>query len=298
MTGVKTILILTTLCGLVLVAALVSNQPLPVVAISAALKSPPDEVPSIEERDWPEQLDSRSAVELLHRASARVAPDKVPWLQTIIWQQIRVGEKQHQLQGGYLSGPGDRFRLCLQLLSGNVKGRLEVVSDGMHLRETVEVDGKLTSNQTVELPPPGTPPPGKPARLEVLRQRLPPGLHHLLGTLQQHLQKPQCRAVCWRGRDCVEISGGWPRHLNSGGPSCSGWMLSRSVSKCRLYLDADSLWLHRLEWWGQGPTEKSEILLLETEYRQPLLNQPLPPERWAQEFNVRMQEGAKTDRWH
>jgi hypothetical protein len=52
----------------------------------------------------------------------------------------------------------------------------------------------------------------------------------------------------------------------------------------RLYLDPKTLWPHRMEWWGPDPPRKGDVLLMQIEFRDPALNQPMSAERCAGEF--------------
>ena len=54
----------------------------------------------------------------------------------------------------------------------------------------------------------------------------------------------------------------------------------------RLYLDPKTLWPHRLEWWGADPPRPGDVLLMQTEFRDPLLNRPPPPDRLMRELTL------------
>ena len=54
--------------------------------------------------------------------------------------------------------------------------------------------------------------------------------------------------------------------------------------QCRLYLEAPTLWPHRVEWWGPLRANAGDALLLQMEFRDPIINQPLSAERCAREF--------------
>ena len=51
--------------------------------------------------------------------------------------------------------------------------------------------------------------------------------------------------------------------------------------QCRLFLDARTRWPHRLEWWGPAPPRKGDSLLLQMEFRNPRLGQPLADAEFA-----------------
>ena len=54
--------------------------------------------------------------------------------------------------------------------------------------------------------------------------------------------------------------------------------------QCRLYLDIDTLWPHRIEWWGCEASHFNDVALLQMEFRDPVLNQPLSTDRCDREF--------------
>jgi len=54
----------------------------------------------------------------------------------------------------------------------------------------------------------------------------------------------------------------------------------------RLFLDAETLWLTRAEWWSEHP-ERGGVLLYEIEFLRPRLNQPLALEECDRVFSYR-----------
>ena len=58
------------------------------------------------------------------------------------------------------------------------------------------------------------------------------------------------------------------------------------MRQCCIYLDTETFWPHRLEWWGAEKSSEPSQLLSQTEYREAIVNQPLSAERLAAEFAV------------
>jgi hypothetical protein len=98
------------------------------------------------------------------------------------------------------------------------------------------------------------------------------------------MQGTQCVQCRWKNRDVFVIAGALPEEKVAANLSCEFVPARFKVQQSVLYLDAQTLWPLRVEWWGaERPTHVSK-LLLQTEYRAPVLNQPLSDERCAAEF--------------
>jgi hypothetical protein len=50
-----------------------------------------------------------------------------------------------------------------------------------------------------------------------------------------------------------------------------------------------------VEWWGPDPPLADDSLLVQMEFRDPVLNQPLSPERCAREFQVQIEPETTAD---
>src|SRR6202043_2328342 len=92
------------------------------------------------------------------------------------------------------------------------------------------------------------------------------GPHCLLKELERVLEHLSVDIGTWKGKDVIRLQGAL---------KCSpqdypeGLLAPRS---CRLYLDARTLWPHRLEWWTSKRPDDPPFLLLQLEFRDPEIN--------------------------
>jgi hypothetical protein len=230
---------------------------------------------------------------LLDQAINSLSPAQLSWVEFKIWQQLREDGSVYEVTGRYLAAPGYRARLELHTRVGATRGELKFVCDGHQLWHLQRVGKTAPIDMVWELPPlqsgqPGlsTPEGVDRARTEALRKHTSGGVGPMLQALRTRLKKLQGKAVRWKGIDIVRVTGVWPED-----PSqllaVPEYIRPRQVPRrCSIYLDARTLWPHRIEWWySERPTD-TLALLLETEFREPVLNSPLPPDRCAQEFTI------------
>src|SRR5262245_32161314 len=72
------------------------------------------------------------AARLLEGAMQAFGPEQAGWLEMRLWQQVRDDDGWYELEGRFLSAPGNRLRLDLGVQAGPVRGRLEILCDGEH----------------------------------------------------------------------------------------------------------------------------------------------------------------------
>jgi hypothetical protein len=211
--------------------------------------------------------------ELLARAVAELAPDKMSWLETAVWQQIQGEDGRYVAHGRYLTAPGQRQRLELQVRIGKTEGKLLLVCDGSTLCQATRVgQAAPVLFQEPFKPPPQAPghETGTATSQETFLSDLGNGgLDRVLQSIRQHLTKPQVRRASWKGQPVFRIQGGWRADLPA------------APRTCTVLLDARTLWPHRIEWSGDEGRDSWQI-----ELREPLVNQPLPPARCARLFAV------------
>jgi hypothetical protein len=100
----------------------------------------------------------------------------------------------------------------------------------------------------------------------------------LLKGLRQRLTWVRSERVRREGKDYFKLAG-----VCEGGLTGRDW-LEELPRCCRLYLDAQTLWPHRVEWWGAEAPRSGGVLLFQAEFRDPVINQPLWPEQCQREF--------------
>src|SRR5262249_38329239 len=148
----------------------------------------------------------------------------------------------------YLSGPDHRLRLDLQVRAGNAARRMQVVSDGHTLWQIDQCGPAERAVSRVNLKPGlgtlysrGTS--GRRPE-EFYSHQWFAGPAPLLQDLRPTMTFTRCQPARWREHDVLLLNG-----VRSQPPAEKTWpdFLPR---QCRLYLDAQTLWPYRLEWWG------------------------------------------------
>jgi hypothetical protein len=86
------------------------------------------------------------------------------------------------------------------------------------------------------------------------------------------------------GRVLLKLAGTWaPAEAAVLSRSGTSWP-NGLPRQCRLYLDPDTLWPQRLEWWGPQPARRDDSLLVQLEFRDPVLNRAPSAEQVARAF--------------
>ncbi len=232
-----------------------------------------------------------AAVAALDRTLALLAPGKLQWLEMGLWQRVSAGGVVCEAEGRYLLAPGPRFRLELKTHHGSATGSLVVVGDGTTLWQKTQVgSGAPASCRRVRLGEvferfnrPEVPPQ---VLDEFFRAQGCGSIVLLLPGLRQQLNWVGKERVRRDGRVLVKLSGVWA-------PAETAVLVRPGAEwpeglprQCRLYLDAETSWPHRLEWWGPDPPRDADALLVQVEFRDPVLNRPLSAERCAREFRL------------
>jgi hypothetical protein len=234
----------------------------------------------------PPSLDSAEAARLLDRAADACSPPRAAWLEMTLWQRHHDGEGPREVEGRYLTAPDDRLRLELKVRVGRTLGRLTVVSDGTRLWRHLSMDGEQTGLVQIELPrsPDRVDPAVAEARAALLREQAVGGVGALLRTLRQGMLAPGGEPARWKDRDVIRVTGTWPENPGKLAALPEALRPRHTPRQCCVYLDAVTFWPHRIEWRGGAKPQDTQVLLLELEFRDPVLNRPLPPDRCAREF--------------
>jgi hypothetical protein len=237
----------------------------------------------------------------LDRAVALLDPDRVVWLRMNLWQRVLVEGMAFESEGRYVAGPGRCFRLELHTCRAGSLRTIEVVSDGSSLWQAARLgQGEWIERSQVRL---------KdvfavldrsemPARVrdEFLQGQTCSGLPSLLPSLRRRMNWVRKQSVRRDGRLLIKLWGTWTEAdaaalVGRGKP----WP-DHLARQCRLYLDPDSSWPCRLEWWGPDAERGAEAPLVELEFRDPVLNQALPAEECARAFHPDAGAGTMPDR--
>jgi hypothetical protein len=234
------------------------------------------------------------------RALALLDPKRLVWLDTRVWQQVHAEDVTCEADGRFVAGPGCRFRLDMATHRGNTDGTMQVVSDGRTLWQTTRIGkGSWTKPSRVRLTEvlalldrPDTPPG---VREEFFQSQGCGGLPTLLPSLRQRMDWVRKEAVRRNDRYFIKLSGTWTSAVAASlAPVAKSWPPHMPRS-CRLYLDPESAWPHRLEWWGPDPARGDEVLLVEMEFRDPVLNRALTADQCASTFRPDADEQSMPD---
>ena len=270
------ILILALAGAALLLTGMVNRPAPPASAVPAAQTNPAAEV--------------SNPAQLLERAIAAFAPARILWADVKFWQQTQEDEAVFEISGRYLAAPNLRMRLELFTQVGATRGELKMVSDGQRLWQWQRIGTQepgITLVDLSDLDPGKTAPAAlAQARADGLRDRGFAGVSTLLRTLRTRLQQLHGKAMRWKGLDVIQVTGTWPEDPAKLA-AVPEYIRPRMVPRqCSIYLDARTLWPHRIEWWYSERPENAPVLLMQTEFRDPILNRPLPPERCAKEFTI------------
>jgi hypothetical protein len=250
------------------------------ILLAGALAQQPSSRPSVPgaEKSAPAKSDP-AADEVLGKAIDKVDPRKVGWIKTAIWEEVEAQGLNFQAEGHYLAGKGNQVKLDLVLQVGDAKGSLQVISDGQVMWEITQVGSQPPDIAKTDLRKALQPL----EKATVLKQRdlylqskSFAGLLPLLSALRKDIAFKEMKTMHWRGRDVILLSGPWSQPVTE----AKQWpdYLPR---QCRLYLDKETYWPHRVEWWGPADARNQDVLLMQLEFRNPERPQNVPAKTFA-----------------
>jgi outer membrane lipoprotein-sorting protein len=210
-----------------------------------------------------------AAVNTLDQAISRLDPGRVAWLQTTVWQKACFEQFSYETEGRYLTAPDNRFRLELTTRQGNGIAQYLVVSDGKEIWEGTRFsDGAW-------LPGPRD-----------AMQQVFGGVVPLLHTLRSTVTWVKRETVRRQGRIFIKLTGTVAEPNPDLIKSLDPRQNHHRPSQARVYLDEQTLWPHRIEWWARSSSGSSNILLVQMELRDPHFNQRLTVEQYDAEFRI------------
>jgi hypothetical protein len=230
------------------------------------------------------------AAATLDRALAALDDDRVRWLEAEVWQRVRVPGFAYEADGYYLKAPGGRFRLQVQTHAGDRPGGLLLVCDGGDPCQATRVgdgpwQGASRRSRSEAAVPEGLEAlVGKKAERAPAPVVAPSGVAPLLRRLHDRLLWVRQEVIRHDGAEAIRLTGVWPKEVaESLAPAGSAWP-DCTPRQCRLTLEARALWPRRVEWGGPVTPGGGDVLLAEVEFRNPVVNRPLPADRCAREF--------------
>jgi hypothetical protein len=278
-----------------LIAVAVAQQPSPLPADKSAPAPPARQAAKADPQ----------GTKTLDEAIKQLDPKKLAWVQTTFWERADVQGLSFQAEGSYLSAPDHRLHLDLNVHMDDAKGKLEIVSDGTRLweamqlgqqprfvRQKVELAKVLESlNGNVE---------ADKVRDEFFQAQLFAGIVPLLQSIQKRMIVTRQDKARHNGKEATKLTAGWGPEISKAISTSDKPWPAFYARQCCIYLEPlgpeKILWPQRFEWWGPAPPRPGDSMLLEIEFRDPKLNQPLSPERCAQEFKFEPGTGEIPDR--
>jgi hypothetical protein len=215
------------------------------------------------------------ATKTLGQAIERLDPQKLPWIETTLWEKVSAQGLSFQAEGHYLAGPDRRLSLDLRIRLAGSDGQLQVVSDGVTVWNAMRVG---TDHQRVTtwdmkklqqvLNRPGTLPQiGE----EFFRGQSFAGVVPLLQSLSTQMVFTKIEKGTWSKKEALKLSGTWiPEIAKSMTGANQTWQPSMPRS-CVLYLDRQTYWPYRVEWIGPAGIKTPDTTLMEIEFRDPHL---------------------------
>ncbi len=236
----------------------------------------------------PANVPDDAAQQTLDRAVAAVAPERLGYVETKLWQRVTLPGVAYEAHGRYLIGPQQRFRLEMHTKhKGGAATRL-AVSDGATLWEAERTGaGDWTSVTKLDMAPVMATLDGEglPALLkaDLLEGPRFGGVVTLLRSLRRSMTWVKVEKMNHQGKARLRLSGIWKADYAAYIRSEQAWPAGLP-EQCRLDLDERTLWPDRLEWWGPITDGGPDTLLAEIELRNPVVYPALTAERCAKEF--------------
>jgi hypothetical protein len=221
------------------------------------------------------------AEDLLAGAAAALAPERTAWLETQVWQQVQGEEGRFVARGRLLCAPGRRRRMELTVRVGKTEGELLLISDGRTVYREMRVahGGPIVSLRP--LSPSENSSDGAAAQNSMPTDLASGGPDQVVAGIRERLIAAKVRRASWKGQAVYRIEGAWRADPPPPGELLPGLRPPASPRTCAVLVDARTLWPHRVEWAGDGERGSWRV-----EFREPLLNQPIPAARCARLFAV------------
>jgi hypothetical protein len=233
-------------------------------------------------------VEDHAATQILNRAVECLKPERIGWTEARLWHKVAGEEFSFQAEGRYLVGPDHHVHLILNVRLGRTHGTLQVISNGTTLWEEMKVDGMDREVSRVDLArifdALGQPTVPSQVRTEFFQEMCISGLAPCLQRLRKQMTVTHQELVSWNMHDVIRLNLEWnTRTAETLVTPAEPWP-AYLPRKCLLYLDAETYWPYRLEWWGPGKVPGRDMQVYQMEFRDPVVNQTLSAERLAKEF--------------
>ncbi len=224
--------------------------------------------------------DDLTGAQFLDRAIARLAPLRQGWLHTKVWQKMSDAPVEFEAEGTLDLAPGQCARLDLAVRTAAATGQLLTISDGHALAQVQHFQGEKPQANSHLLPQGAAVEGGNtPERLQFLDEKGCGGPGPLLAGIRRHGRDFRTETGTFRGQPVIHLRG----ELGDGAVAAP-LQTTTPAHHVELYLDARTLWPHRLEWWGlDAKTGARPIVMME--FRAPVFARALPLAECARLFS-------------
>ncbi|MGF1583074.1 MAG: hypothetical protein ACFCD0_27455 [Gemmataceae bacterium] len=244
----------------------------------------------VQQAAMPSRWAKLGAGELLGVAFEKFRPDRFPWVQADIKQEVRYGSINYSANGQFFQAPNERLRLDLKIRTVRSLGKLTLISDGKSLAENLQFGSLAGKIKITELPQvfDRTEDLSRNAteREEMIYKNAFLGSSTLLRSLRNNLQNLARRGVRADQELLIEVKGRWIPNWKDRDHIPPHLRLEVQPRECRVYLDGKTLWPVRVEWWGNESKEQQNRILIQTEYLNPVLNKPLSASLKEKHFTI------------
>jgi hypothetical protein len=224
-------------------------------------------------------LQSLSPAQVLARAAVSLDPERTPWLQVKTWQKQDDEVVSFEADGQLVRGPNQCARLEMTIRTGAIATAVVTVSDGVGMAHCRRLPGKPSVVTSQRFTTPAKVPMTADVIDQILNAHGCGGPYSLLKDLEGTLENLKLVHGTWKDKPVIRLTGSVKEDSATSDPR-----FAVPPRLCHLYLDAQTLWPHRVEWWAFEEDEKSAFLLLQVEFRDPQINQPLSHEDCIREF--------------
>jgi hypothetical protein len=262
-------------CSSLLVVGALNHQPFAAPASFVAQPVPVDP-----------DLVNLTGAQLLGRAAGYIAPDKVSWLTVKTWQKLEDAQLCFEAHGRLVRGPDRCARLEMTVHLDRAPATSVIVSDGVGMAEAIRLPGHpavITSRQFLT-------PDKNPMTVEqidhVLNAMGCGGPYCLLKDMERVLENLKVVHGAWKGKPVIRLTGTIVDNAVVSSPE----RITVPPRRCHVLLDARTLWPFRVEWWASRSSEEQAVLLLQLEFRDPVINRPMSHADCAREFTFQPEE--------
>ncbi len=214
----------------------------------------------------------------LDHAIDALRADRVNWLEMAIWQKIQLPGYVYEAKGTYHLAPDHRFRLEMHTHMGEAEGTLLMVSDGRQSWQAVRSGEGPWENVTrlnlSEVFAVMSGPSETVLHEEFFRRPHFQGMTPLLRSLRSRLVWVHGETIR-QASEQLRLVGVWSQEESARlAPADKPWPVGLP-RQCHLFLDAQTFWPQRVEWWGPSASGGVDRLLVQMEFRNPVVNHPL-----------------------